>query len=206
MRDFRLYVIIDKKAVKGRDLVYAAKEAIAGGADVIQLRDKGSDAADVVEAGRAMREAIGKDEAVFIVNDSPDIALAIDADGVHLGQEDMPVIGARSILGKGKIIGLSTHSFEQALAAQNSGADYIGVGPVFSTPTKPGYKAVGLALIKKVNDIKGLPFVAIGGIDESNIDEVIVAGASRVAVVRAVCGAEDIREAAKRLKDKLTKR
>ena len=198
-------MIIDKKAVKGRDLAYAAKEAIAGGADVIQLRDKESDPADVVEAGRAIRKVIEKDKAVFIVNDSPDIALAVDADGVHLGQEDMPVIGARAILGRGKIIGLSTHSLEQAAAAQNSGADYIGVGPVFSTPTKPGYKAVGLDLVKKVNNIKGLPFVAIGGIDESNIDEVIAAGASRIAVVRAVCGAEDIREAAKRLKDKLAK-
>ena len=206
MRDFRLYVIIDKKSVKGRDLVLAAKEAVAGGADVIQLRDKESDAADVVEAGLAMRKAIGKDEAVFIVNDSPDIALAVDADGVHLGQEDMPVIGARSILGRGKIIGLSTHSLEQAAAAQNSGADYIGVGPVFSTPTKPGYKPVGLDLIKKVKNISSLPFVAIGGIDETNIADVIAAGASRVAVVRAVCGAEDIKEAAKRLKDILTRR
>ncbi len=205
MRDFRLYVIIDKQAVKGRDLVYAAKEAMDGGADVIQLRDKESDPADVVEAGRAMRKAIGKDKALFIINDSPDIALAVDADGVHLGQEDMPAIGARSILGRGKIIGLSTHSAEQAAAAQNSGADYIGVGPVFATPTKPGYKAVGLDLIRKVNKIRGLPFVVIGGIDESNIDEVIAAGALRIAVVRAVCGADDIRAAAKILKDRLTK-
>ena len=125
--------------------------------------------------------------------------------GVRAAAKDVPVIGARAILGRGKIIGLSTHSLEQAAAAQNSGADYIGVGPVFSTPTKPGYKAVGLDLIKEANKIKGLPFVAIGGIDESNIDEVIAAGASRIAVVRAVCGAEDIREAAKRLKDKLAK-
>ncbi len=205
MRDFRLYVIIDKQAVKGRDLVYAAKEAMDGGADVIQLRDKESDPADVVEAGRAMRKAIGKDKALFIINDSPDIALAVDADGVHLGQEDMPAIGARSILGRSKIIGLSTHSAEQAAAAQNSGADYIGVGPVFATPTKPGYKAVGLDLIRKVNKIRGLPFVVIGGIDESNIDEVIAAGALRIAVVRAVCGADDIRAAAKILKDRLTK-
>ena len=205
LRDFRLYVIIDKKAVKGRGLAYAAEEAIAGGADVIQLRDKESDPADTVEAGRAMRKVIGKDKAVFIINDSPDIALAVDANGVHLGQEDMPVIGARSILGKGKIIGLSTHSLEQAVAAQKSGADYIGVGPIFATPTKPGYKAVGIELIKKVKIIGGIPFVVIGGIDETNIGDVMAAGASRVAVVRAVCGAEDIRGAAKRLKDRLTK-
>ena len=205
MRDFRLYVIIDKKFAKARDLVYIAGEAIAGGADVIQLRDKESAAGEIVEAGRAIRKAIGKNKVAFIVNDRPDIALAVGADGVHLGQDDMPVMAARSILGKDKIIGLSTHSLEQAAEAQNSGADYIGVGPVFSTPTKPGYKAVGLELIKKVKNISRVPFVVIGGIDESNIDDVIAAGGSRVAVVRAVCAAEDIREAAKRLKDKLAK-
>ncbi len=206
MRDFRLYVIIDRKVClrrKGRDLVYAAREAIAGGADVIQLRDKESAAGEIVETGRAIRKAVGKDNVIFIVNDRPDIALAVGADGVHLGQDDLPVMAARSILGKDKIIGLSTHSLEQAAEAQNSGADYIGVGPVFSTPTKPGYKAVGLELIKKVKNISRVPFVVIGGIDESNIDDVIAAGGSRVAVVRAVCAAEDIREAAKRLKDKL---
>lgn len=208
MRDFKLYVIIDKKTClrrKGRDLVYVAREAIAGGADVIQLRDKESSDREIVEAGRAIRKAVGRDKAVFIVNDRPDIALAVDADGVHLGQDDLPVTAARSILGKDKIIGLSTHSLEQAAEAQNSGADYIGIGPIFSTPTKPGYKAVGLELIKKVKEMNGIPFVAIGGIDESNIDDIIAAGGLRVAVVRAVCGAEDIREAAKRLKDKLAK-
>lgn len=208
LRDFRLYVIIDKKAclrLKGRDLAYIAEEAVAGGADVIQLRDKESEARELVEAGRAIRKAVGKDKAVFIVNDRPDIALAVGADGVHLGQDDLPVAYARSILGKDKIIGLSTHSLEQASGAQNSGADYIGVGPVFSTPTKPGYKAVGLGLIEKVKEMNGIPFVAIGGIDESNIDDVIAAGGLRVAVVRAVCGAEDVRSAAKRLKDKLYK-
>lgn len=203
MRDFRLYVIIDKKVAKGRDPAYIAAEAIAGGADVIQLRAKESTAREVVAAGRAIRKAVGKDKAVFIVNDRPDIALAVDADGVHLGQDDMPVMAARSILGKDKVIGLSTHSLEQAVEAQNSGVDYIGLGPIFSTPTKPGYKAVGLELIKKVENISKVPFVVIGGIDESNIDDVIAAGGSRVAVVRAVCGAEDIRQAAKRLKDKL---
>jgi thiamine-phosphate pyrophosphorylase len=205
LRDFRLYVIIDKKAAKGRDLVCVAREAIAGGADVIQLRDKESEVREIVEAGRAIRKAVEKDKAVFIINDRPDIALAVDADGVHLGQDDLPVMAARSILGKDKIIGLSTHSLEQAVEAQNSGADYIGVGPIFSTPTKPDYKAVGLEIIRKVKGISRVPFVVIGGIDGSNIGEVIVAGGSRVAVVRAVCAAENIREAAKRLKDKLAK-
>jgi len=205
LRDFRLYVIIDKKAAIGRDLAYIAEEAIAGGADIIQLRDKESQARELVEAGRAIRKVVGKDKALFIVNDRPDIALAIGADGVHLGQDDLPVDCARSVLGKDKIIGLSTHSLEQAAAAQDSGADYIGVGPVFSTPTKPGYKAVGLGLIERVKEMNGIPFVAIGGISAANIGDVIAAGASRVAVVRAVCGAKDVRGAAKRLKDKLSR-
>jgi len=203
LRDFRLYVIIDLEVLKGRDSLKVAQGAVAGGADVIQLRGKASTAKELAEAGRAMRGLIKKDEALFIVNDRPDIALAVGADGVHLGQDDLPVADARSILGRERIIGLSTHSLEQASDAQESGADYIGVGPVFSTPTKPGYKAVGLDLISKVKKINGIPFVAIGGIDESNISDVIAAGADKVAVVRAVCGAEDVMGATKKLKDKL---
>jgi len=203
VREFRLYVIIDAKSAGGRDPAYVAKEAVAGGADIIQLRDKESTADEIVKAGRAIRAAVSRNKALFIINDRPDIALEVDADGVHLGQHDLPVYAARKILGKDKIIGLSTHSLEEAVAAQDSGADYIGVGPVFSTPTKPDYKAVGLELIKKVKIVSRLPFVVIGGIDESNVNEVISAGASRVAVVRAVCGAKNIKEAAAGLKDRL---
>jgi thiamine-phosphate pyrophosphorylase len=206
LRDFRLYVIIDKKSARGRDLVMVAEKAVAGGADVIQLREKDWPAREIVEAGRAIRKAITKDKALFIINDRPDIALAAGADGVHLGQDDIPVADARAIMGKDKIIGLSTHSLEQAVEAQQSGADYIGVGPVFSTPTKPGSEPVGLELIKNVKNISRLPFVAIGGINAANVGDVIAAGASRVAVVRAVCGADDIREAAKSLKDILLKK
>lgn len=204
MRDFRLYVIIDKRAAKGRDLASIAAEAVAGGADIIQLRDKESPALEVVAAGKAIRRAVSADKAAFIINDRADIAVAVGADGVHLGQEDIPVGAARAILGKGKIIGLSTHSLEQAQAAQESGADYIGVGPVFSTPTKPDYKAVGLELITKVRKISKLPFVAIGGIDDTNAADVIRAGADRIAVVRSVCGAQDVRAAARRLKEIIT--
>lgn len=203
MRDFRLYVIIDSKATKGRDLVYVAKEAVAGGADIIQLHEKETSAREIVEVGRAIRKAIGTESAVFMMNDRPDIALAVEADGVHLGQDDIPVDAARAILGKGKIIGLSTHSLVQAEVAQKSGADYIGVGPVFSTPTKPDYKAVGIGLISEVKKISKIPFLAIGGIDETNLDDVITAGAQRIAVVRAVCGSEDIGQAARRLKERL---
>lgn len=206
MKDFKLYVIVDKKACGQRDLVYVAKEAIAGGADVIQLRDKEAATKTLIENGRSIRALTRKTEVLFIINDRSDIAKAVDADGVHLGQDDLPIEVARSILGRGKIIGLSTHSLLQAKAAQKNGADYIGVGPIFTTPTKPEYKAVGVDLIKKVRGEIEIPFVAIGGIDESNIDEILAAGASRVAVVRAVCGAKDIRGAARYLKERLQKR
>lgn len=205
MLDFKLYVIIDRNSLKGRDPAYLAQEAIEGGADIIQLRDKNASASEILAVGRAIRELTRRNKVPFIINDKVDIAVAVEADGVHLGQDDLPIEVARSIIGRGKLIGLSTHSLPQALEAQKKGADYIGVGPIFSTPTKPDYKAVGIDLIKEVKDKISIPFVAIGGIDGSNIDEVIAAGARRVAVVRAVCGAEDVREAAERLKERLNK-
>ena len=206
MRDFKLYVIVDRKTCGERSVIYVVKEAIAGGADVIQLRDKNATAKELIKVGRPIRQLTRKAKVLFIINDRSDIAKAVDADGVHLGQDDSPIKVARSILGRNKIIGLSTHSLSQAKEAQKNGADYIGVGPIFATPTKPEYKAVGLDLIKKVKRVIKIPFVAIGGIDTSNIDEILSAGANRVAVVRAVCGAKNIRRAASFLKRKLQKR
>lgn len=203
MRDFKLYVIIDRKTCGERDIVYVAKEAVAGGADAIQLRDKETSARELIKCGLAIRKLTRKARVLFVINDRPDIARAVDADGVHLGQDDLPIEVARSILGRNKIIGLSTHSLMQAKEAQKNGADYIGVGPIYATPTKPEYNAVGTDLIKKVKDAIKIPFVAIGGIDSSNIDEVLAAGATRIAVVRAVCGAENIRSAARYLKERL---
>lgn len=187
-------------------MIYVVKEAIAGGADVIQLRDKNATAKELIKVARPIRRLTRKAKVLFIINDRLKIAKAVDADGVHLGQDDSPIKVARSILGRNKIIGLSTHSLSQAKEAQKNGADYIGVGPIFATPTKPEYKAVGLDLIKKVKSAIKIPFVAIGGIDTSNIDEILSAGANRVAVVRAVCGAKNIRRAASFLKRKLQKR
>lgn len=196
-------MVLDRNTVKGRSLVYVARQAIAGGADIIQLRDKDGSDREILETGRAIKKITLKRRAVFIINDRADIAKVIDADGVHLGQDDLPIEAARSIMRRDKIIGVSTHSLSQALKAQKDGADYIGVGPIFSTPTKPDYKAVGLTLIKIIKDKVKIPFVAIGGIDESNVDDVILAGARRIAVVRAVCSAKDIRTHAGRLKKRL---
>ncbi len=143
-----------------------------------------------------MRKICQKAGVLFIVNDALEVALAIAADGVHLGQDDLPVAEAKKLMHpmgiKNFLVGCSTHSLEQALEAKRQGADYIGIGPVFATPTKPTYNPVGLELVKAVTSQIDTPHVAIGGIDATNVSQVLAAGAQRVAVVRAVCGAEDI--------------
>jgi thiamine-phosphate pyrophosphorylase len=200
------YVVIDQKTADGKDLVDIAFKAAAGGADIIQLRSDGKNPDNAaLKTAIHIKKAVAKYGSLFIVNDRPDIALASGADGVHLGQDDMPLEQARRILGAGRIIGVSTHSIRQAIEAQRSGADYISVGPIFRTPTKPEYRPVGLNLLKKVDVALKAPFFAIGGIDYENIGRVISAGAKRVAVVRAVVAASDAEQATKRLKTKLTR-
>ena len=201
MKNFQLYVIIDRKA-SGKDPLTTAREAIRGGADIIQYRDKEATAMEMISWGIKLRKLASEKNVTFIINDRTDVALAVGADGVHLGQDDLPIGIARKIL-KNKLVGISTHSLAQAIKAEKDGADYIGVGPVYSTPTKPDYPAVGLKLIKEVSRMIKIPFVAIGGINYDNIDGVLTAGARRVAVVRAVVGARNIRLAAQRLKERL---
>ena len=201
MKNFQLYVIIDRKA-SGKDPLTTAREAIRGGADIIQYRDKEATAMEMISWGIKLRKLASEKNVTFIINDRTDVALAVGADGVHLGQDDLPIGIARKIL-KNKLVGISTHSLAQAIKAEKDGADYIGVGPVYSTPTKPDYPAVGLKLIKEVSRMIKIPFVAIGGINYDNIDGVLTAGAKRVAVVRAIVGAGDIRLAAQRIKERL---
>lgn len=196
-----LYVVLDRETQGARDHIQVAQEAIKGGADIVQLRDKEASARELVDIGRRLREMTKKARALFIVNDRSDVAAECDADGVHLGQDDISIACARRILGEDRIIGKSTHSLEQALAACEEGADYISVGPVYKTPTKPDYKEVGLELIKEVKWNIKIPFIAIGGIDSTNIREVLEAGATKIAVVRAVVAQDDIEEAARKLKD-----
>jgi thiamine-phosphate pyrophosphorylase len=180
------------------------RAACEGGADVIQFRDKMLSVKERYDVGLQLAEICYEHKVIFIVNDMLDLALAVGADGVHLGQDDLPQDAAHELVSKFGakefLIGRSTHSLEQALQAEQEGADYIGIGPVFATPTKPTYDPVGLDLVKAVASQVKTPHVAIGGIDLSNVQHVLEAGAKRVAVVRAVCGAADVAEACRQMK------
>jgi thiamine-phosphate pyrophosphorylase len=178
--------------------------ALQGGASVIQLRDKEAKDDDLVRQVLALLKITRAARVPLIINDRIEVALRSGADGVHLGQTDAGLGEARSCLGEKAIIGRSTHSPEQALLAQREGFDYIGVGPVFGTPTKPDVKPVGLDLVRFASQNIHIPFVAIGGIDLTNIADVLAAGARTVAVVRAVMRAADPEWAAERLVEKIT--
>ena len=204
MRDFRLYVITGEKFHPGRNYVEVMEEAIRGGADCIQLREKNKTKKELLEMARRLRELTDRYAVPFIVNDHVDIALAVNADGVHLGQDDLPLEEARRILGPDKMIGISTHKLEEALAAERTGADYIGVGPVFPTDTKEDVvDPVGIQYVDEVVRNISIPFVAIGGIKLHNVDEVLQAGAQRICIVSAVVGADDVRGAAQAFRNKL---
>jgi len=179
--DFDVYLVTDAQW----NHIKIARKAIADGAKIIQLRDKKASKDKILKWAKQIGNIARRAGVIFIINDYVDIAKKVDADGVHLGQDDLSIDKARKILGPNKIIGASTHSFTQAMRAQKQGADYIAVGPIFSTPTKPGVKAVGLGLLRKVVQKVKIPVVAIGGIDRSNIGKVIKTGCKRAAVVRA---------------------
>jgi thiamine-phosphate pyrophosphorylase len=194
----RLYLISDTTP-KDRPLDELLRLALQGGVDVVQLRDKSADANDIVRAGRTFRRLCDAYEALFIVNDRPDLAIACGADGVHLGQADADVGDVRRLVGDDMLIGRSTHSREQIERACGAGADYLAVGPVYATPTKPDYEPVGLELIAFAAANASLPFFAIGGIEPANAATVIAAGATRLAVVRAIVHADDPAAAAQGL-------
>jgi thiamine-phosphate pyrophosphorylase len=176
-------------------------EALAGGVDVLQLRDKDADDQQILAAAPLFRELCDRFGALFVVNDRPDLARAADADGVHLGQDDTPP----QEVGDDLLIGLSTHSPEQFDAGLRSAADYLCAGPVHETPTKAGRPATGLGLIRHAAaSAAGRPWFAIGGIDAGNVGEVVAAGAERAVVVRAIRDADDPRAAAAALRAALT--
>ena len=192
LEDKKLYLVTDRKSFSSVDeFLDAVAASLKGGVQIVQLREKTATAKELVELGRKVKELCALYDALFIINDRVDVAHIVGADGVHLGQDDIDIDSARHMLGKDSIIGISTHAPEQAEKAVESGADYIGVGPVFETPTKPGRKSVGLEYIEWASKNVNIPWFAIGGIDSENISEVLKAGASRVAVVRAIINAEN---------------
>ena len=190
--DFKLYVITDERYHPGRSMLEVIEAALMGGADVVQLRDKRATKKELYQKAVELRQLTARYGKLFIVNDNPDIALAVDADGVHLGQDDMPLAAARRIMGD-RIIGISTHSLEQARRAEAEGADYIGVGPVFATQTKENATPVTVELVRQVAGAIRIPFVAIGGIKLHNVDQVLEAGARRICAVSEIVGNADVR-------------
>jgi thiamine-phosphate pyrophosphorylase len=193
VRDARLYLVLESAAAA------AVEPALRGGADLVQLRDKDAPDDVLLRAGERLRGLCHAHGVPFVMNDRPDLALAVGADGVHLGQEDPPVEEVRAEVGERLAIGLSTHSAEQIAAAEASSADYYAVGPVWETPTKPGRPAVGLELVRHAASVATKPWFAIGGIDLSNVADVAAAGARRVVVVRAIRDAADPEAAARAL-------
>jgi thiamine-phosphate pyrophosphorylase len=186
----RLYLICESRPRRA-DPEQLLRPALQGGVDIVQLRDKDADDKQIVRAARSFRRLCDAYDALFIVNDSPELALACAADGVHVGQEDRGVSEVRRLVGPDLLIGLSTHSVDQFERALATDADYLSVGPVFATPTKPTYEPVGLELVAYAREHADRPFFAIGGIAPDNVEQLAAAGAERVAVVRAVGDAED---------------
>ena len=201
MPQFKLYCITCPR----KDLGYEDQTELAciGGADAVQLRDDGLSDRQILETGARLKDICARHKALFILNNRPDLALALDADGVHIGQDDVPLTVARQILGSMKIIGVSVSSLGEALKAEKEGASYLGFGPIFDTPIKSEKKALGLNAMALIKKRVKIPIVAIGGIDRDNVSEVIESGADGVSVIRAVCGAKDIANAARELKAKI---
>ncbi len=199
--NFDLYVITDEIIGRGRTHAEIARQAIAGGADAIQLRDKSLVSSELIPVGQAIREITRGSSTLFIVNDCLDVALACEADGVHLGQGDLRTDVARQLAPPGFIIGVSVSTVQEAILAVQQGADYVALSPTFSTGSKqdagPGH---GLVMLRAIRWNVTVPVIAIGGIHPGNVGEVIAAGADGVAVISAVAGAADITAAARELK------
>jgi len=199
--DYTLYLVTDRRTACGRDLEDVVREGIEGGVTMVQLREKGASARDFLERAMALRAVTSRFGAPLIINDRVDIALACRADGVHLGQDDMKCRQAREIVGSRRIVGVSVSTVEEALKAEANGADYLGVSPVYNTPTKTDTPpATGLDGLSRIRRAVQLPLVAIGGITVANAAAVIRAGADGVAVVSAIVASPEPRAAARALR------
>ena len=204
LKDKKLYLVTNSDNFKSDDeFLDTVALAVKSGVDIVQLREKTKPASKIIEYGRVIREITSEYGALFIVNDRVDLAQILNADGVHLGQDDIDILSARKILGEKMIIGISTHRPQDAILAMQNNADYIGVGPVYKTPTKPNREPAGLEYLKWAVKNVTIPYYAIGSIDLNTIDEVLSSGAKRVALVRAIMNSNNVEKTVKELKDKL---
>lgn len=197
--NYGLYLITDENSLKGRDFYEAIEEGILGGVSLIQLREKNSTSLEFYQRAKAVKQITEKYQIPLIINDRIDVALAVDADGVHLGQRDIPARVARGLLGN-KLMGISTATMEEALKAQAEGADYIGVGALFPTATKADTRRVTLDEIKNIKARVSIPVVGIGGINEENLPKVMATGIDGVAVASVILSSASIKTTAEALR------
>ncbi len=202
-----LHVLTDREWSCSRDTLTVARAALDGGATVIQLRDKKASTRTLVEEGQALRVLTRERGALLIVNDRIDVALAIEADGAHVGQDDdMPIAQARKLLGPDRILGVSAGNLEEARIAVSGGADYLGVGPIYTTKTKADAgEPIGLSLLTELASRYSTPLIAIGGIKADNAAVVLQAGAQGIAVIRAAVSAQDIVAATRELRESMAR-
>lgn len=198
--DYSVYLITDHDCLKGRDFLQCIEAALRGGVTLVQLREKNINGREFLERAMAVKSLCEKYNVPLLINDRIDIALACKAQGIHLGQEDIPLAAAREILGDEAIIGISAHTSEEARLAELAGADYLGVGAVFPTNTKGDASEVGLERLKQIHGITKLPLVGIGGINASNYAKVLAAGAQGAAIISGIFGADDIEDEVSKIK------
>ena len=203
--DYSVYLVTDRDLLKGRNLTEVIEEAILGGTSIVQLREKYASSLEFYEVAKEVKKITDKYNVPLIINDRIDIALAIDASGVHLGQSDIPCSIARKILPKGKIIGVSAHNLNEAEKALKDGADYLGCGAVFNTSTKKDVTTLSYEGLKEITDNINIPIVAIGGINENNIITLKGSGINGVAVVSSIIGKENVKGASEKLKELVKK-
>ena len=193
MKELKFYLVTDSDILRGRDFYNSIEEALKGGVTMLQLREKNASGKEFLEKAIKLRELTKKYNVKFIINDRVDIAMLCDADGVHVGQSDIPANKVREIIGEDKIVGVSARTVEEALTAKENGADYLGVGAMFTTRTKLDAKSVSIEKLKEIKELIKLPVVAIGGLSLSNIDKLKECNVDGYAVVSAILGAENIK-------------
>ena len=204
--DLSVYLVLDPELCQGLGMAQTARLAVEGGATMVQLRDKNGSTARMIETGQALKAVLAESRIPLIVNDDVEAAIAIGADGVHLGQSDMGAAIARRRVGEGMIVGVSVETEELAQGVDPSIVDYIGIGPVFATPTKPDHKQpIGFDGLARIVAAASVPAVAIGGLKAEHAGKALAAGAHGIAVVSAICGQPDPREAARRIADEIGK-